>query len=206
MSFTAEQFQQISQLFMKYGIRNTSMDDIAKELGVSKKTLYQWFNSKEEMLDRVIDTIINSIHDKHCNETIEQESDNAIDVILNVMSRLGEIGKHVNPIFFWELNKYYPVQAKRLNDFRVKHIREKIIQNLKRGIDEGIYRKNINIDVVSYMYVNIIEHFPELINNDYLKKYPMDVILREIYLFHLHAIVNEKGRQYLRTKINQIEL
>ncbi len=206
MSFSTEQFQQISQLFMRYGIRNTSMDDIAKELGVSKKTLYQWFASKEEMLDRVIDTIINSIPHKHCDDTIEQQSENAIDVILNVMSRLGEIGKHINPIFFWELNKYYPVQAKRLNDFRVKHVREKIIQNLKRGIDEGIYRKNINIDVVSYMYVNIIEHFPELINNDYLKKYPMDVILREIYLFHLHAIVNEKGRQYLRTKINQIEL
>ncbi len=115
------------------------------------------------------------------------------------------MGKQINPIFFWELNKYYPVQAKKLNDFRVKHIHEKIVENLNRGINEGIYRKNINIDVVSYMYVNLIEHFHELINNEKLQKYPLDEILKEIYMFHLHAIVNEKGRNYLNSKINTLE-
>ncbi|MCX7863329.1 MAG: TetR/AcrR family transcriptional regulator [Bacteroidales bacterium] len=206
MSMSSEQLQAVSQLFMKYGIRNTSMDDVARELGVSKKTLYQWFQSKDELLDKIIDAIIYSIHDKDCDEQLNRDSENAIDVILNVITRLAELGKHVNPIFFWELKKYYPVQAKKLNDFRVKHIREKIIQNLQRGITEGVYRKNINIEIVSFMYVNIIEHFPDLINSEQLKKYSVDTVLREIYLFHLHAIVNEKGRQYLRTKINQIEL
>lgn len=206
MQYSPETLKVISQLLMKYGLRNISMDDIARELGISKKTLYQWFSSKEDMIDAVIDYITTNITQNHCEDKENVTDENAIDTILRVMNNIGKIGKQINPIFFWELNKYYPVQAKKLNDFRVKHIHEKIVENLNRGINEGIYRNNINIDVVSYMYVNLIEHFHELINNEKLQKYPIDVILKEIYMFHLHAIVNAKGREYLIKKINSLEL
>jgi hypothetical protein len=158
------------------------------------------------MIDAVIDYITTNITQNHCEDKENVTDENAIDTILRVMNNISKIGKQINPIFFWELNKYYPVQAKKLNDFRVKHIHEKIVENLNRGINEGIYRNNINIDVVSYMYVNLIEHFHELINNEKLQKYPIDVILKEIYMFHLHAIVNAKGREYLIKKINSLEL
>jgi|YNPMSStandDraft_2_1061718.scaffolds.fasta_scaffold04636_2 AcrR family transcriptional regulator len=207
MEIPIEQLEKISQMLMRFGIRNTSMDDIAKELGVSKKTLYNWFPSKEIMIEKVIDMMTSYIQNNpHCGEYLEKDSENAIDVILNVMTKIGEITSKINPIFFWELNKYYPVQAKKLNEFRVNKIREKYINNLERGIKEDVYRKNINIEIVTQLFLIGIKHFDETINDEKLKKYPIDVILKEIYLFNLHAIVNEKGREYLRKKIKSFEL
>jgi predicted DNA-binding protein YlxM (UPF0122 family) len=206
MNFTKEHITNISNLLMKYGIRNISMDNIAQELGISKKTLYTWFPSKEQMLDAVIDHFISTFDEKNCHSSIAKDSENAIDFILLLISKIGEVSKQINPIFFWELNKYYPVQAKKLNDFRIKHIRQKIIQNLERGINEGLYRDNINIEIVSQMYVILIKHFHEIIYQDELQKFPIEKILKEIYLFHIHAIVNDKGREYLRKKLNLNEL
>lgn len=207
MSITNEQIQVISSMLMRFGIRNTSMDDIAKELGISKKTLYLWFPSKEVMVEKIIDMMTSSIQNyPDCSDDIEKNSENAIDVILSVMTKIVEIASKINPIFFWELDKYYPVQAKKLNDFRIKHVREKIIANLERGIQEGIYRKNINIEIVTQLYISGLKHFHETINDEILKKFPLEVIFKEMYFFYLHAIVNEKGREYLRKKIKTFEL
>ncbi len=198
----SEILNQIAGLFMSYGIRNVSMDNISQQLGISKKTLYQWFSSKEVLIDKVIDRMISNVSDKpHCAE-FEKSAETAIDVILGVMKILGELSKSLNPIFFWELNKYFPVQAKKLNDFRVNHIKNKIIENLKRGISEGIYRKNINIDIVAQLYVSWIENFPTIIHKPELTSYSTDKILEEIYCFHLHAIVNNKGREILKQRFD----
>jgi len=195
---------QIAKMFMTYGIRNTSMDNIAQELGISKKTLYQWYPSKEILLDDIISQIISNISMKsHCDD-LKHSSETAIDVILTVMKTIGEMGKSINPVFFWELKKIYPTQYMRLKEFRIKHIRTNIIDNLTRGIEEGIYRKNINIEIVASLYIRWIEFFPDMLQHNELKKYPIDVILKEIYQFHLFAIVNNKGRAILKQRLNTI--
>ncbi len=207
MQISIEQLEKISQMLIRYGIRNISMEDIAKELGISKKTIYKWFPSKEIMIEKVIDSMISQVQSyKNCDEDVENNSENAIDVIFNVMAKIGEMISKINPIFFWELNKYYPVQAKKLNDFRKNHIREKYYTNLKRGIDEGIYRGNINIEIVSQILITGIMNFDETINEETLNNYSIKDILKEKYLFYLHAIVNDKGREYLQNKIKMLEL
>ncbi len=86
MQYSPETLKVISQLLMKYGVRNISMDDIARELGISKKTLYQWFSSKDDMIDAVIEYITTNITQNQCEDKENETDENAIDdTILRVI-------------------------------------------------------------------------------------------------------------------------
>ena len=125
MSIPAEYIPKIAQMFTKYGIRNITMDYIAREIGISKKTLYTWSDSKDDLLSEIIDYILKGANDNECDDNItknHKEFGNAIDSILYVMDNLANITQNINPIFMLELNKYYPHLAIKLDDFRYKHI------------------------------------------------------------------------------------
>jgi len=125
MAVPAEYITKIAQMFTKYGIRNITMDYIAREIGISKKTLYTWSDSKDDLLSEIIDYILKGANDNECDDNItknHKEFGNAIDSILYVMDNLANITQNINPIFMLELNKYYPHLAIKLDDFRYKHI------------------------------------------------------------------------------------
>lgn len=197
--------EKIRDLFFKYGIRNITTDFISKELGISKKTLYETFQSKEQMIDEVISYITNQaeFHQKCKDFNNNFENLNAIDQILIVLKNLSDVAQKVNPIFFIELEKYFPHLFSKLMKFRNEHIRNKIIENLQKGKKEGLYRKEIKEDIISALYLIFLEKIT--LNNFatyFGTNYSFQEVIKEIYLFHLYAIVNEKGRKYLQEKIN----
>lgn len=205
MSIPVEYIPRIAQMFTRYGIRNITMDHIAREIGISKKTLYTWAESKEDLLVEIIDFILESANDNECEDSISinhKRFENAIEAILYVMDNLAHITQNINPIFMLELNKYYPHLAIKLDDFRYKHIRKKIMQNIVRGKEEGLYRSDINEEIISYFYLGWVTQFSnENMQTVFENKYSNQQILRELYLFHLNALLSDKGREYLNNKI-----
>ncbi|MCX7955317.1 MAG: TetR/AcrR family transcriptional regulator [Bacteroidales bacterium] len=199
--------EKICNLFFKYGIRNITTDFIAKEIGISKKTLYEAFHSKEQIVEEAINFIINKqeFHKTYNDLNINYENLNAIDQILIVIKNLAELNQKINPIFFIELEKYFPHLFSKFIKFKKELLRNKIIENLKKGKKEDLYRKEINEEIISVLYLSFIEKInPNNFTEYFGTKYSFQEVIREIYLFHLYAIVNNKGKKYLESKINDL--
>lgn len=205
MAIPAKYIHKIAQMFTRYGIRNVTMDHIAREIGVFKKTLYTWTDSKENVLSEIIDYILTIATNNECENSFKKtpkDFPTSIDAILYVMNNLAHITQNITPIFIMELNKYYPQLAIKLDNFRYRHIREKIMQNIVRGKKEGLYRSDINEEIISYFYLGWVSQFSnENMQTVFENKYSNQEILHELYLFHLNALLSEKGRKYLEQKL-----
>lgn len=194
---------QILALFMKYGIKSVTMDDIAKELGVSKKTLYKYFKDKNAIVSTLMKMDQNSEMQKLSSLT--NSSTNAIEETFAFSQVLIEKLKTVNPSLMYDLEKYHPkawslfINHKRVDVFNC------IRANIERGKDEGFYVSIINAEVVAKLYsekIDLIfnqEIFP-------LGKFSVEEVYTEMIEYHLRGIVNEKGRQYLIEKKNKLTI
>lgn len=199
--------EKIRDLFFRYGIKNITTDFISKELGISKKTLYEAFQSKEQMVEEVISYITNQaeFHQKCKDFNVNFDNLNAIDQILIVLKNLADVAQKINPIFFIELEKYFPHLFAKLMKFRNEHLRNKIIDNIQKGKKEGLFREEIKEEIISVLYLSFLEKInPNNFTTHFGTKFSFQEVIKEIYLFHLHAIVNEKGRKYLEEKINNL--
>lgn len=191
-----------AQLFLTYGIKSVSMDDIARELGKSKKTIYQFIKDKNDLVAKVLDTVIS---EKDCEfHAIEENPD------LNVIERIIEGIKHAvtilrdhNPSTEYDLKKYYPEHYRKLYQFKFNLIYNNIKKNLTEGIEEGYFRDDLNIEVIARLQTGIYLHIlnPE---NDIFT--PDDIRSGSSYIeimkYHFNAIVNEKGRKEVDAKFN----
>lgn len=132
---------------MQFGIRSVSMDDIAQHLGISKKTIYHSFADKNELVDAVIGKDINCRqHDcMHCNQTAR----NAVHEIFITMQNLMEQFRHMNPVVLYDLEKFHVKSYKKFMEFKNRFLLDIIRQNLEWGIKEGLYRDDIDVEVIS---------------------------------------------------------
>ena len=135
------------ELFMQFGIRSVSMDDIANNLGMSKKTLYQYFSDKDELVEAVVDGHINGIQED-CIDC-RKEAKDAIHEIFNTMERIMEEFSNMNPMLLYDLEKFHHKAYQRFRDHKDKFLLQVIIENIEWGIKDDLYRSDINIDVMS---------------------------------------------------------
>lgn len=135
------------ELFMQFGIRSVSMDDIANNLGMSKKTLYQYFADKDELVEAVVDGHINEIQ-QDCLGCKEEAKD-AIHEIFNTMERIMEEFSNMNPMLLYDLEKFHHKAYQRFKDYKDKFLLQVITDNIEWGIKDELYRPDINIDVMS---------------------------------------------------------
>lgn len=190
----------ISELFLKYGVKSVTMDDIARELGISKKTLYLSFTDKKDVVMKFIEY---SIANQTCNikEKSEVTGENAIDILLNVSQILISAQNKVNPNVNYDLQKYYPEAWEKIKGFRQEHIFNRIRMNIEQGISEGIYRDDFNIDVICHLYVLHIEKsYTELLNNTDIK---FDELLRTLFMYHIRGISSKAGIEYVEQKLGK---
>ena len=143
------------ELFLKYGVRSVSMDDIAKHLGMSKKTIYNFFKDKDELLSAFATSFVQ--RNKEAFDEATKMAGDAVDEIFCVMKHLRNMMQHMNPKLFFDLQKYHPQAWKQIRDFREKHVTEMIQQNLENGIGQGLYRPDINIVVLAKLRLEQIE-------------------------------------------------
>jgi len=135
------------ELFNKYGIRSVTMDEIATQLGMSKKTIYQYFSDKDELVDVVIENVIE--FSRQCCEKDRLEAPNAIAEVFLALDMVSKIFKNMNPGIMFDLERYHPRTFKRFLDHKNKFLYHTIKLNLERGVAEGYYRPEINIEIVA---------------------------------------------------------
>ena len=134
------------ELFMQYGIRSVSMDDIANSLGMSKKTLYQYYADKDELVEAVVDGHIKDIQ-KDCIGC-KNDARDALHEIFIMMERIMEEFSNMNPMLLYDLEKFHFKAYQRFREHKDKFLAQVIRQNLEWGIKDELYRADINIDVL----------------------------------------------------------
>ena len=134
------------ELFMQYGIRSVSMDDIANNLGMSKKTLYQYYADKDELVDAVVDGHITGIQ----TDCISCRSDarDAVHEIFITMERIMEELNSMNPMLLYDLEKFHFRSYQRFKEHKDKFLAKLIRENIEWGIKDELYRPEINVDVM----------------------------------------------------------
>lgn len=134
------------ELFMQYGIRSVSMDDIANHLGMSKKTLYQYYADKDELVDAVVDTHISGIQTDCVG--CQEEAKDAIHEIFMMMERIMDEFTNMNPMLLHDLEKSHFRSFRRFREHKDKFLAKIIKDNIDWGIKDELYRPDINVDVM----------------------------------------------------------
>jgi len=138
---------QAAELFIRSGIRAITMDDISRETGVSKRTIYENFKDKNELL-RACLIYMDMIHMKE-NEELMKVSENTIELVFGVLKQGIRAINAINPVFFGDLKRYhYKVWKETYTINREKYISQ-TFTIIKKGMNEGLFRKEIDIDVVA---------------------------------------------------------
>ncbi|MEO8403572.1 MAG: TetR/AcrR family transcriptional regulator [Chitinophagaceae bacterium] len=134
------------ELFMQYGIRSVSMDDIANSLGMSKKTLYQYYADKDELVDAVVNTHITGI-EVDCLDCRKDAKD-AIHEIFITMERIMDEFNNMNPMLLYDMEKFHFKAYQRFREHKDKFLIKVIRENIEWGISDELYRSDFNIDIM----------------------------------------------------------
>ena len=178
------------ELFMRYGIRSISMDEIATQLGMSKKTIYQYYADKDAIVDSVINIEIGINESECCKQ--KDLCDNAVHEIFLAIDMVQEMLKGMNPAILFDLERYHPEAFKKFNSHKNKFFYGIMTSNLQRGINEELYRPEINVDILARFRVGTMflifnpDAFPS-------SKYSLSEILWEITDNYLHGLTTAKG-------------
>jgi len=183
------------ELFMRYGIRSISMDEIASNLGISKKTIYHSFKDKDALVDGVLEIEMKS-RECNCSKT-KEICDNAVHEIFLALDIMEELFAGFNPSILFDLEKYHPESYKRFTEHHNGYLYKTISENLVRGIREELYRSEINIDIISKFRIGSMFL---IFNMNYFPfgSYSLPQLGAEITDNFLHGLVTEKGRELIR--------
>jgi len=191
-----------AELHFKYGIKNVTMDQLAKELGISKKTIYQYFDNKNDLVKQTVDYIFDQIQskiDEICTMKLNPyEELLRVKKIIKEMLQKSEVSPH------YQLKKYYPEIAKSLEDRKFKSVMECLDHNLKKGIKAGYYKENLDKEFIKRMYfVNTLS-----LNNPEL--FPPELFDRQkttdlFFSMFISGISTKKGRKKLKEIMNNFK-
>ncbi|MCF8308857.1 MAG: TetR/AcrR family transcriptional regulator [Bacteroidales bacterium] len=192
-----------NKVFHNYGIKSVSMDDLSRELKISKKTLYQYVDNKTDLLRQSID--YQFLKDNAKINSVINQNYNAIDTLVEVSKMIYEELKKFHPnIIMFDLKKYYPETLEYLVDKKRKYFYDYIKGNLEQGIREGLYRKDLNVDLITRLYIRKMEdmHDPDgFLNRDY----SFEKIFEVMFDNHIRGIANEKGINYYEEKRQKLK-
>lgn len=191
-------------MFMRYGIRSVSMDDISVALGMSKKTLYQHFKDKDELVEAIIEQHNGQIKEDcmHC----QQQSGNAVEEVFLTMDKVMAHMSTVNPSVMYDLHKFHFQSFQKFQQIKTEFLLNVTRKNMERGIKEGLYRADLNVEVLSKYHQETmmipfnIEQFPA-------GKYNLLEVTRAILDHWIYGLVTPKGieliHQYKKQRDNQ---
>jgi len=193
-----------TDLFLNYGFKSVTMDDIASALGVSKKTIYQHFDTKTKLVEATTLNLFESIsHGIDCICALEK---NPIEEVYSIKKFVMEHLKDEKSSPQYQLQKYYPNIFNTLKNKQFEVMQTCVTDNLNRGIKQGLYRDSINVEFIARIYFNSMlaikdkDLFP-------LKKFSMNMLMNNFLEYHLRGICIPKGLEILNNFItsNQSE-
>jgi TetR/AcrR family transcriptional regulator, cholesterol catabolism regulator len=187
------------ELFMRYGIKSITMDDVARELGISKKTLYQFVENKDDLVMKVLERHIEE--DRSLCTAMFDKAANAIEEIAFVIETNTQQLRQMKANIVYDLQKYHRDAWEMMRNYQWGFMYDVVRNNLERGIAEGLYRNDFNVDIVTKIHiVTSFQLFDESIFPQ--DKYPLEVIFREFLMHYLYGILSEKGLSIVKTHIS----
>lgn len=193
----------VAGLYRKYGIKSVTMDDVAHELGMSKKTLYQYVSDKTELVQMVVE------HVRQCNFSAmknKQETElNAIEELIEVSQHVNSQMKDYSPTYEYDLKKYYPDIYRSLMSARRKLMYESMLANIRKGKKEGIYRKELDEKIIAKLHLLRIENLQstEIFDEEEMHSAKF---FREVFVYHIHGLATEKGLKVLQKNVHKLAL
>ncbi len=185
-------------LFRCYGLKGVTMDDVAKELGISKKTIYKYFENKADLIHKII---------LHVNSTIEKEllrihseTCNPIDELIAIEQVVYNIVKRNNPSLNEQLKQLYPASYEYLTENRHHVVHSIISKNIEKGQKDGWYRDDACKGIVSFLYCKKVDTNPNEETNVF-GSYEMSHIMSQAMTYHVRGIATKKGLDYLEEKL-----
>jgi AcrR family transcriptional regulator len=177
--------------FMRFGVRSVTMDDIARMAGVSKKTIYQEFSDKNQLVYETFESAI--AQDKKMMELIPKYQDGVIEHLLGLSTFIRKRFSDFNPMVLNEIQRYFPQCWQLFEEFTNKHIVNEIIELLEKGKTEGVIRKELNSEIIALMRIEQM-----MLTFDPLKfptsKYNQLELQLQIFEHFLYGIFTDKGK------------
>jgi TetR/AcrR family transcriptional regulator, cholesterol catabolism regulator len=179
-------------LFTKYGIRSVSMDDIARHLSVSKKTLYQHFADKDELVYRMSERYLARTSKQY--DHIQDTSANSVEELSRISFCMKKDFENLNPSMLFDLQKFHPKAWSLYNQHKTEVISQSVVRNITKGINDGLFRADLNPEIIATIRVVMIENafndqaFPR-------DKFNFVEVQTQIFELFVHGMCTEKGRK-----------
>lgn len=191
--------EKATELFLDLGFKSVTMDDLAQEMGISKKTIYSHFRTKTKLVEETTSNLFCAI--SMGIEQIQGLHKNPIEELYEIKKFVMVHLKNEKSSPQHQLQKYYPKIYDTMHSGQFELMQDCIEDNLKRGMDQGIYRENLQIDFISRIYFSGVTStknqklFP-------MHQFPVAPLMEEYLEYHLRGIVTPKGRNILNNIIN----
>jgi len=189
-------------LFLKYGVKSISMDDIARELAISKKTIYHFFKDKNEIVYLISKLFLNEQKEKL--DKIQNESENAIEQLYRATLHAREIFETINPSILFDIKKYYQSTWELYLDYEKNVMFDSLIITLEDGIKEGLFRSDIDVQILATLRMEEIklafdrDVFPDNVFNFGEVQYQiLDHFFYGIMTEKGYALLNNYKRNYV---------
>lgn len=188
-----------TQLFGRFGIKALSMDDLAGHLACSKKTLYKYFKDKRDLVSQALHSHIDGL-EAQMTELMTGEG-NAIDLALAEMEQKHKMLSAVSSTVLFDLKKYYPKVFEATHARRRNMIRRVVVHNVTRGMEQDMYRSDLNVDAVADLHLALVEDMVRQAENGTLER-PLAEHFKELFTYHIRGIASPQGLDYLESKIS----
>ena len=194
--------QGADELFKKVGVRNVTMDDIASHLGMSKKTIYQHFSNKKEIVHAGMHAHFHLEKEKYAE--IHGQAEDAIHEMILLMLWVAESFKMISPVMIYDIKKYYSGSWKLFEEFKNDFVLKIIRENLEKGVSQGLYRKELDLDIMMKLRLEEIELFlkPGLFPEG---KFTLAYLQTQILDHYLHGLVTLQGKKLINKYLNKPE-
>jgi AcrR family transcriptional regulator len=190
------------ELFYRHGVKRITMDDIASHMGISKKTIYENYKNKDDVVLALIKRELEQ--QKKDLQLIHKKSENSISEIIGLMSYLANKFSQINPGMFYDLQRYHSDSWKYFREFKEGTVQGFIEANLKHGVKDGLYRKDINIPILARMRLEQIEMCfnPNLFPQN---EFRIADVCMEVLNHFVYGIVSLKGYRLIEPYKKQLK-
>jgi len=179
-------------LFLKYGIKSVTMDDIAQTLAISKKTIYQYFKDKDELVSVVARAHMEM--EREAMDTMRQRAQNTIEELVLISRCMRENHMRINPVVFWDLRKYYRTAWEIYQEYKKGVFYQSIRGALERGVRQGYFRSDIDIETLAALRLEQIQMCfnPEIFPDE---KFDRVEVQKQLFEHFIYGLLSEKGRK-----------
>jgi AcrR family transcriptional regulator len=200
-SKTLHIIEQVRRLYQRYGVKSVTMDDVAKHLYISKKTLYQHFTDKEDLVRNIVLLDYNN-RNKFFLELNKKEL-NAIEELFEVYRMINSIFRDFNASMEYDIHKYYPDLYSKVKDIRRKQMYHAMYNNMNKGKREGLYRKELNSKIIARLHVFKVEN---MFDNDIftMEELASFKIFNEVFVYHMQGIMSADGRSFFEKNFSRL--